>query len=104
MLSQLFLVSPLFCIFYITLPCHGVFFHSPIFLLIKVIRCVCLNILNITLKLHTCRNMLMLSFFACYSSHLYVHFQMHSLSVEKPLFGENFLFHHCLEMDQSFMS
>ena len=40
-----------------------------------------------------CQNILTLLFFACYSSHLYVHFKMHSPSVEKPNFGDNFLFH-----------
>ena len=54
---------------------------------------ICLfNFLNITPAFHTCGNILTLSFFTCYSSHLYVHFQMHSPSVEKPNFGNSFLF------------
>ena len=70
----------------------SLYIHSFVSLL-KSTRFVFLTFLNITAALHTCRNILTLSFFACYSSHLYVHFQMHSPSVEKPNFGNTFLLH-----------
>jgi len=71
----------------------GFFFHSPIFVLFKSNRFMFSDFFNIKLDFNTCRNILILRFFTCYSSHLYVHFRMHSPSVDKPNFGEDFLFH-----------
>jgi hypothetical protein len=51
------------------------------------------NLLNTSLTHFARVKILTWAFFPCYLSHLYVHYQLHSPSVEKPDFGDDFLCH-----------
>ena len=51
----------------------------------KTTRFAYFNFLNITTALYTSQNILTWTFFACYASHLYAHFQMQSLERKIPL-------------------
>ncbi len=97
MLFQFLWVSLLFCTFsmshgYVT----GFYFHPLIIFAVKIYLFCIFNFFNITLKFSAYQNILIASFFACYSSHPHFHFQMQSGSVGKPNFCKNVLFHRSL--------